>query len=90
MLRTADLVKFAKYAPTLSDRERSFVSALTFVQQTKVEAQQQEAPHVEFVTLSDRRQHRLRVLMTLGAVLSAGIACMVGCWLAYSLYVSFC
>ena len=90
VLRTADLVKFAKYAPTLSDRERSFVSALTFVQQTKVEAQQQEAPHVEFVTLSDRRQHRLRVLMTLGAVLSAGIACMVGCWLAYSLYVSFC
>lgn len=89
VLATADLVKFAKHAPTLSDRDRSLVQALDFVQNTKLDPLVVPKARVEYVTIDDKHQHRLRLLLALIACPAALLALVLAVYVAYDLYLCF-
>lgn len=89
VLATADLVKFAKHAPTLSDRDRSLVQALDFVQTTKLEPLVVPKARVEYVTIDDKHQHRLRLLLALIACPAALIAFVLTVYVVCDLYLCF-
>lgn len=77
VLRMADLVKFAKLAPSTADRDHNLMQALDYVQQTKLEPEHVEKPRVEYVTLNDRKQARLRRILLATAVLTTAAAIAV-------------
>lgn len=75
VLQTADLVKFAKMRPELTEQDRNLVDALDFVTATKLEPIEKPKPRVEFVTLSEKHQHRVRRMMQAGLFV-ATIGCL--------------
>lgn len=89
ILLTADLVKFAKHATSLSEQDRSLVQALDYVQATKLEPAEAPKPRVEYATLSGRRQHQLRLGMTAGIWACGAGALLLTAWLIYDLYCCY-
>lgn len=87
ILRTADLVKFAKHTVTMPEQDRSLVQALDYIQTTKSEPKEQPKPRVEYVSLSDKRQNQWRNVMRVAvAVLSLCTVALT----AYILYELQC
>ncbi len=80
VLTTADLVKFAKLAPSQNDKDHNLMQALDFVQTTKVVPAKIEAPKVEFVSLSDKKQQRMRMLLLFGALTTMVLAMLLTFW----------
>ncbi len=70
VLTQADLVKFAKLAPSKDDRNHNLMQALDYVQSTKPEAEQNEAPRVAYLSLTDEKQSKVRMAILLGAAFS--------------------
>ena len=89
VLSQADLVKFAKFTPSLSEQDRSLIQALDFVQTTKVEPQEAPKPRVEYVTLSGNKQRGIRTAMTVGALLLATAALATTAYVIYEVYLCF-
>lgn len=89
ILLTADLVKFAKHAVSLSDQDRSLLQALDYVKATKYVPPVAPKPRVEYVALGGRVQRGLRLAMTLGAVISGAAAIGLTCTVLGLLYCSF-
>lgn len=87
ILITADLVKFAKHATTISEQDRSLVQALDYVQTTKLAPQQLPRPRVEYVSLSNKKQILWRNIMhvTMWSLLIVTIAMC-----AYNVWIIFC
>lgn len=86
ILVTADLVKFAKHKASLSEQDRNLVQALDYVKATKLEPKELPQPHVEYETLSGKRQHQMRVAMTIGAWLAGIVAVLLTAYILYDLY----
>ena len=89
ILRMADLVKFAKLAPSQQDQDHNLMQALDYVQQTKVEPQTAPKPHVEYVSLSDKKQSRLRRWLFAGASLLTAGALLIAAWLLAGLLMAW-
>ncbi len=89
VLSQADLVKFAKFTPSLSEQDRSLIQALDFVQTTKVEPQEAPKPRVEYVTLSGNKQRGIRTAMTVGVLLLATAALATTAYVIYEVYLCF-
>lgn len=83
IFNTADLVKFAKQSATLGETERSLLKAANFVNTTQPAPQDLPKPVIKEITLSERRQVRLRwcmaaataILVLLEAALAAYLCC---------------
>ena len=56
------------------------MQALDFVQTTKVVPAKIEAPKVEFVSLSDKKQQRMRMLLLFGALTTMVLAMLLTFW----------
>ena len=89
VLLTADLVKFAKHASSLSEQDRSMAQALDYVQTTKLEPAELPKPRVEYETLSGRRQHQLRVAMTVGIYASGTVSLLLTTYVLYDFYCCY-
>lgn len=89
ILQTADLVKFANMKTSVSEQDRSLVEALNYVQTTKLVPAVEPKPHIEYVTLSGRKQRWLRLLMGTGAVASALVVLGLTAYVIYDLYRCF-
>ncbi len=89
VLETADLVKFARHDVTLDEQDRSLVEAMAFVQTTKVVPAVAPRPHIEYVSLSGKRQRRRRLLMAAGAWALALAACALTLFVAADAYACF-
>jgi hypothetical protein len=73
LLSTSDMVKFAKFKPMLNENDRNLVTALEFVNETKVEVPAEELQPREEETIVEVKRSkgaRLTLLLT-GIVLSA-------------------
>ena len=73
LLSTSDMVKFAKFKPMLNENDRNLVSALEFVNDTKIEVPEDELqPKEEETVIEVKRSKGARImLLTAGVVLAA-------------------
>lgn len=70
LLSTSDMVKFAKFKPMLNENDRNLVSALEFVNDTKIEVTEDELqPKEEETVIEMKRSKGARIML-----LAAGIA----------------
>ena len=83
LFMTADLVKFAKYSTMINENDSNLVSAIDFINQTKLENQPTEEIIKPQLSEADQKtQQSRRVLKAVIAVVIAAVAAL----LAYVLY----
>lgn len=80
---TADLVKFAKFAPLLNENDMNLMSAVEFINRTKVEPDPNEKPAPTEITIEEKRSRRTKLLL-LGGIALLGIGTLVIIWLMAS------
>ncbi len=86
VLEMADLVKFAKLKPSLEEQDKDLMQALSYVQATKLVPAVTPKPHVEYVSLSDKKQSHLRLAMLFGGIVLTLLAIALTCYILYELY----
>ena len=86
LFMTADLVKFAKYSTLINENDKNLVSAIDFINQTKLENQPVEETVKPQLSEEDQRsQKSRRVLKTFITVISVICACLFG-YVVWTLY----
>ena len=72
LLSTSDMVKFAKFKPMLNENDRNLVSALEFVNETKIELTDEELqPKEEETVIEEKRSKGARMtLLAAGTVIA--------------------
>ena len=73
LLSTSDMVKFAKYKPMLNENDRNLLTALEFVNETKIEVSAEELQPKEEETIVEMKRSRGARM----ALLLAGVAVSV-------------
>ncbi len=87
LFRTADLVKFAKYTTLINENDRNLVTAVEYINQTKIEEEVKPQP-TEIVVEEKRSKIAKAVLISSIAIVA--IAIIVLLWfLGYRLYYLF-
>lgn len=89
LFETADLVKFAKYAPLLNENDMNLVSAIEFINQTKIEVDPNETPAPVEVTIEEKRSRRAKMALFAGIVVLAMLILLVGYHIGRDLYNLF-
>lgn len=72
LLSTSDMVKFAKFKPMLNENDRNLLSALEFVNKTKIEVSDDELqPKEEETVIEEKRSKEARIaLLAAGTVMA--------------------
>ena len=83
LFETADLVKFAKYSTLINENDANLVSAIDFINQTKLENMPTEEIVKPELTTEQQRTQKSRLLLKIV------IACLVAAFLALSAYVVY-
>ena len=86
LFRTADLVKFAKYNTLINENDRNLVSAVEFINQTKVEVDPNAKPEQELVTVEEKRSKRYVLLLRVGILVSVLTSITLMMWIVWILY----
>ena len=89
LFQTADLVKFAKYAPLLNENDMNLMSAIEFINQTKVEPDPNEKPVPEEITIEEKRSRRTKIALLVGITLLIVLALIVTYLLGSDVYNLF-
>ena len=79
---TADLVKFAKYSTLINENDKNLVSAIEFINSTKVEHQPAEEIVKPELTAEEKQSVKTR------KALKAVISVIVAVWVALFVYVA--
>jgi len=69
LFMTADLVKFAKYAPMLNENDMNLVTAIEFINRTKMEPDPDAKPLPTEITIEEKRSRRTKIALIAGVVL---------------------
>ena len=82
LFRTADLVKFAKYSTLLNENDVNLVSAINFIDQTKIEGQPVEERIVPTLSDDEKKVQNSRItiktlLVVVGVIIIAMSAMIV-------------
>ena len=86
LFSTADLVKFAKYSTLVNENDANLVSAIDFINQTKLENQPTEEVQKPVLSAADQRsQKERRVLKAVIAVIAVVVAVLF-CYVIYNVY----
>ena len=86
LFTTADLVKFAKYSTMINENDKNLVSAIEFINQTKLENVPTEEVVKPQLSAEDVRSQKMR--RTLKGIIFALIVCCVAllCYVIYNVY----
>ena len=76
LFETADLVKFAKHSPLMNENDMNLVNAVEFINNTKVEPDQNAKPEPTEITIEEKRSKQGRMVL-LGSMIAIGIAILV-------------
>ena len=87
LFQTADLVKFAKYTTLINENDRNLVTAVEYINQTKIEEETKPQP-TEIVVEEKRSKIAKAILIASIAAVAIAII-VVTCFLVYSLYYLF-
>lgn len=82
LFQTADLVKFAKYNTLINENDRNLVSAIEYINQTKLEEPEQK-PEPEVIVVEDKNSKNAKRVL-IGSIVVASIV-LVGL-LGYAIY----
>lgn len=86
LFQTADLVKFAKYSTLINENDANLVSAVDFINKTKIEQPVSQEPVKPQYTQEEQETRKRRlVLKTTIAVIAAGCVVIFGA-IAYYIY----
>ncbi len=87
LFQTADLVKFAKHEALINENDRNLLSAVHFIDETKLEGQPTEEKIVPKLSESDKRTRQNRItIKTLLWVIGIGVAAILAI-VAYNVYL---
>jgi len=86
LFTTADLVKFAKYSTLINENDKNLVSAIDFINQTKLENVPTEETVKPQLSEEDQRSVKMRRILK-GVITVLLIAC--ACLLAYVVYTTY-
>jgi len=86
LFTTADLVKFAKYSTMINENDANLVSAIDFINQTKLENVPTEEAVKPELTAADQRTVKTRrtLKVVIGLIVTACVALV--CYVCYGLY----
>ncbi len=87
LFQTADLVKFAKYTTLINENDRNLVTAVEYINQTKIEEEIKPQP-TEIVVEEKRSKIAKAILISCIAIAAIAII-VVTCFLVYRLYYLF-
>ena len=86
LFQTADLVKFAKYSTLINENDRNLVSAIEYINQTKLEEVEQK-PQPEVIVVEERRSKIAKRLL-IGSIVVASLALLaVLLFVGYRIYM---
>lgn len=71
LFQTADLVKFAKYSTLINENDRNLVSAIEYINQTKLEEPEQK-PQPEVIVVEEKRSKVAKYVL-IGSIVVASI-----------------
>lgn len=86
LFTTADLVKFAKYSTLINENDANLVSAIDFINKTKLETLQQEEPVKPQLTEEEQRSQNERHALQ-GVIIAIAAACTL--MLVYVVYIVY-
>ena len=89
LFSTADLVKFAKYAPLMNENDMNLTSVVDFINQTKVEIDPNEKPAPTEITIEEKRSHRVKLALIIGISALVLIALFVVFYMGRDIYYLF-
>ncbi len=70
---TADLVKFAKHNPMMNENDANLINAIDFINETKMEEDQNVKPQPTEITIIEKRSLRTKILLGASIVLLAAV-----------------
>lgn len=86
LFQTADLVKFAKYSTLINENDRNLVSAIEYINQTKLE-EPEEKPQSEVVVVEEKRSKVAKWVLTASIVVVGLMLLAVLAYVAYRVYM---
>ncbi len=75
LFSTADLVKFAKHNPDMTENDMNLINAIDFIQETRPPEEEEKKPQPTEITIVEKRSLRAKILLITGIVLLS-IACI--------------
>ena len=79
----SDLVKFAKYKPLINENDMNLITAIDFVNKTKVEEVAPAAPVTQEIVVKEGRSKQERTLL-LGGIIVLGLCGVAALYVALS------
>lgn len=83
IFRTADLVKFAKWSTLINENDANLVSAIEYVNQTKIETDPNEKPEPEVIKETDQKRLTQVKMMRVAMVVLIVLAVAVLAWVIW-------
>ncbi len=86
LFQTADLVKFAKYSTLINENDHNLVSAIEYINQTKLEEPEQK-PQPEVIVVEEKRS-KIAKRVLIASIIVAGMVllCVIG-FIGYRIYM---
>ena len=81
MFETADLVKFAKYAPLMNENDMNLVNAVDFINQTKIEEDPNAKKEPTEIKVEEKRSKQGRIVL-LCSIAITGVAALIALYLS--------
>ena len=86
LFQTADLVKFAKYSTLINENDANLVSAIDFINQTKLETPPSEEEQKPKLTAEEQRSQKSRRMLRLSIIGLTTIGGVLFCYVAFRLF----
>ena len=86
LFTTADLVKFAKYSTMINENDANLVSAIDFINQTKLENQPVEEVQKPVLSEADQRSQKERRVLKIVIWGIVSVAVLLFCYIVYSVW----
>ena len=86
LFTTADLVKFAKYSTMINENDANLVSAIDFINQTKLENQPTEVVQKPQLSEEDQRTRKERRILKTVIVVLCVVMISLLCYVIYNIY----
>lgn len=89
VLDTADLVKFAKYNPMENENDMNLISAVAFINNTRVEIPEDKKEKPKDIVIEEPRSKKAKEKLLYGIIGISTVLCIVVSLLAYEIYKLF-
>ncbi len=86
LFTTADLVKFAKYSTQANENDRNLLSAIDFINQTKIEPDPNAKPEEEEMIVEEKSSRMYILALRIGVVFTLLLGVVLAAYLVHDIY----